>query len=164
MARAYPSLQVTAVDNDPASIDRARASVREAGIEDRVDVRLADGAAVTGQFDAATIFEALHDMSNPVGVLRAAHRALAPDGVLLVVDENVSDRFTAPAENPLESFYYGASMFICLPAGLAEQPSVGTGTVMRPATLERFAREAGFASVETCAVDYPMFRFYLLRK
>ncbi len=164
IARAYPSVTVDAIDNDPMSIDIARRNVREAGLEDRVQVRLADGAALSGPYDAATIFEAVHDMSDPVAVLKAIHRSLKPGGILLVVDENVGERFTAPADNPLESFFYGASVLVCLPAAMVDQPSAGTGTVMRPSTLEAYARQAGFTTVETASVDYPMFRFYLLRK
>jgi 2-polyprenyl-3-methyl-5-hydroxy-6-metoxy-1,4-benzoquinol methylase len=164
IARAYPSVTVDAVDNDPTSIDIARRNVNEAGLDGRVAVRLADGAAVGGPYDVATIFEAVHDMSNPVAVLRAIHRSLKPGGVLLVVDENVGDQFTAPAENPVESFYYAASLLVCLPAAMVDQPSAATGTVMRPSTLAGYATEAGFADIETVPVDYPMFRFYLLRK
>ena len=52
---------------------------------------------------------------------------------------------------------------MCLPDGLSSPPSVGTGTVMRPATLRRYAREAGFADVEVLPVDdFSFFRFYRL--
>lgn len=164
IARAYPSVTVDAVDSDPTSIDIARRNVREAGLADRVKARLADGATVGGPYAVATIFEAVHDMSNPVDVLRAVHGSLKPGGILLVVDENVGERFTAPADNPLESFFYAASLLVCLPAGMADQPSAATGTVMRPSTLESYAKEAGFARIEVVPVDYPMFKFYLLRK
>lgn len=163
IARAYPELAIDAVDNDPMSIDLARRNVRDAGLEQRINVRLADGTSVDGAFDVATIFEAVHDLSDPVGVLRAVHRSLKPGGVLLVVDENVGEEFNAPAEG-LDAFFYGASLLICLPAGMAEQPSAGTGTVMRPSTFAQYAREAGFDAVETAAIDYPFFRFYVLQK
>jgi 2-polyprenyl-3-methyl-5-hydroxy-6-metoxy-1,4-benzoquinol methylase len=164
IARAYPSVVVDALDNDPTSIDIARRNVREAGLEGRIDVKLADGASVGGTYDVATIFEAVHDLSDPVGVLKAIHRSLKPGGLLLVVDEKVGEQFTAPAEDPVESFFYAASLLICLPAGMADQPSAATGTVMRPATLASYAREAGFETMEIAPVDYPMFNFYLFRK
>jgi hypothetical protein len=34
---------------------------------------------------------------------------------------------------------------------------------MRPATLERYAREAGFTGVDVLPVDHDTFRFYRLR-
>jgi len=51
----------------------------------------------------------------------------------------------------------------CLPAGMAEQPSAGTGTVMRTATLQRYAAEAGFGRAEVLPVANDLFRFYRLR-
>jgi 2-polyprenyl-3-methyl-5-hydroxy-6-metoxy-1,4-benzoquinol methylase len=144
IARAYPLVTIDAVDNDPMSIDVARRNVREAGLEDRIEVKLADGESVGGPFDVATIFEAVHDLANPVGVLKAIHRSEA-GRILLVVDENVADDFVAPAEN-LESFFYAASLLVCLPTAMADKPSAATGTVMRPATLGAYAREAGFAT------------------
>jgi hypothetical protein len=50
-----------------------------------------------------------------------------------------------------------------LPDGLAHTPSVGTGTVMRPDTLRRYAREAGYADIEILPIDDDFFRFYRLR-
>jgi hypothetical protein len=46
--------------------------------------------------------------------------------------------------------------------GMAEQPSAGTGTVMRPATLRRYATEAGFSGIETLPIDNELWRFYRL--
>ena len=44
---------------------------------------------------------------------------------------------------------------------LARTPAA-TGTVMRTATLERYAADAGFASVEVLPIDHARFRFYRL--
>jgi hypothetical protein len=89
-------------------------------------------------------------------------RAVRPDGVVVVMDEAVGEEFTAPADD-VDRVMYGYSLFVCLPDGLSSPPSVGTGTVMRPATLRRYAREAGFADVEVLPVDdFSFFRFYRL--
>ncbi len=53
-------------------------------------------------------------------------------------------------------------MLHCLPVGMADQPSAATGTVMRPDTLRRYAREAGFRDVEILPIDNFFFRFYRL--
>jgi len=58
---------------------------------------------------------------------------------------------------------YGFSVLCCLPAGLADQPSAATGTVMRPGTLRRYALEAGFRDVEILPISSDLFRFYRLR-
>src|SRR5690606_10946985 len=62
--------------------------------------------------------------------------------------------------DPIERMLYGFSILHCLPAGRDAETSAATGTVMRPDVFERYAREAGFSSVEVLDVDHPMFRFY----
>ncbi len=57
---------------------------------------------------------------------------------------------------------YGFSVLHCLPVGMVDQPSAGTGTVMRAGTLRRYAREAGFRDVEVLPIDNYFFRFYRL--
>ena len=62
------------------------------------------------------------------------------------------ERFTAPGD-PVERLLYACSLFVCLPHGMAGarpgRPSAATGTVMRPATLRRYALEAGFGASAT---------------
>jgi hypothetical protein len=83
------------------------------------------------------------------------------DGAVLVVDERVGEAFTAPSDE-LERLMYGFSIVHCLPVGMTEQPSAGTGTVMRPATLRRYATEAGFSGVEILPIENDLWRFYQL--
>ena len=56
------------LDLDEASVELARANVFRAGLADRVTVTVRDAAdpALAGRYHLATIFEALHDMSQPV--------------------------------------------------------------------------------------------------
>ena len=109
-----------------------------------------------------TAFECIHDVSDPVGVLRTMRRLAGRDGAVLVVDERVGDRFT-PSGNDVEWMMYGWSIPHCLPVGMTDRPSAATGTVMRPPTLERYARDAGFSAVEVLPVDDAFFRLYRLR-
>ena len=162
MARAYPAARVVGVDLDAPSIDAARGHATEAGVGDRVQFRHSDAAALDGPFDLAVIIEAVHDMANPVPVLRAAREALVAGGSLIVVDERVAESFTAPGDD-IERFMYGWSITTCLPDGRSRSPSVATGTVMRPDTLRRYAAEAGFESVEILPIENDFFRFYRLR-
>ena len=82
-------------------------------------------------------------------------------GVLAVASVE-GETFTAE-EDELEAFMYGFSVLHCLPAGMAEQPSAQTGTVMRPKTLRRCAEDAGFCDVEILPIDNFFFRFYRLK-
>ena len=124
-------------------------------------VRDAAEPGFAGQYDLVMVLEALHDMSRPVEALSVMRGMLAPGGAVLVVDEKVAEKFTAPGDD-VERLMYGFSVLCCLPAGLSETPSAGTGTVMRPATLRRYAREAGFRSVDILPIEHDFFRLYLL--
>ncbi|MCK9795321.1 class I SAM-dependent methyltransferase [Isoptericola sp. 4D.3] len=164
LARAYPRAEVHGIDVDRPSVAAARAAAAEAGLAARTRFHLADAAELTGvePFDAALAFECVHDMPRPAAVLEAVRRVMRPDGVVVVMDEAVGDEFRAPADD-VDRIMYGYSLFVCLPDGLSTSPSAGTGTVMRPATLRRYALEAGYAGIEVLPVDdFGFFRFYLL--
>ena len=162
IARAYPQARVVGIDLDAPSIEAARGHAADAGMAGSVEFRHADAAALDEPADLALIVEAVHDMSNPVPVLRAVRESLAEGGSLIVVDERVAEAFTAPGDD-IERFMYGWSITTCLPDGRSRQPSVATGTVMRPDTLRRYAAEAGFGSVEILPIENDFFRFYRLR-
>ena len=83
IARAYPKVRVDGIDSDHASIEAAQKHLAGSGVEKRVTFVERDAAAseLEGRYDLVTIFEALHDMSYPVDVLRAARGLLAPGGL-----------------------------------------------------------------------------------
>ena len=58
--------------------------------------------------------------------------------------------------------FYGYSVVACLANGLVDRPSVGTGTLLRPAALEALARDAGFPSFTILPTEHEAFRFYRL--
>jgi hypothetical protein len=89
------------------------------------------------------------------------HDACAEDGAVLLVDELAAEEFEAPADE-LQRAFYAFSVLHCLPVGMADQPSAGTGTVMRPSTVRAYAEAAGFAAVEVLPIEHEMFRFYRL--
>ena len=165
LARAFPSVRVDGIDADEASIAEARRLAAEAGVGDRVRFRVVDaaelGAAGEGGYDAAFIFEALHDMARPVEALAAVRALLADDGVVIVADEKVADTFTAPGDE-VERLNFGFSWWHCLPASRVETPSAAAGTALRSATVREWSDQAGFASLRVLPVDHLFWRFYQL--
>jgi hypothetical protein len=101
-------------------------------------------------------------MAHPVEAL-ASMRAMVADGAaVLIVDERAADAMTANDPDPMQRFFYAASVLHCLPVGMSQEQSAGTGTVMRAATLESYAQSAGFSSVEVLPVEHDQYRFYRL--
>jgi len=164
IALGYPEATIDGLDVDTASIAVANQAAVEAGVADRVRFRLVDAGSVDGEatYDLVCAFECIHDMPDPVGVLARMRRLVAPGGTVLVMDERVGETFSAPGDE-VERLMYGFSLVCCLPDGLSHSPSVGTGTVLRPPTLEAYAREAGFGGMDVLPIDNDFFRFYALR-
>ena len=163
MARAYPKVTVDGFDLDPDVIAVAGENASDAGLAGRVLLAVLDAARpdLPGRYDLVTIFEALHDMTRPVDALRAARAMLAEGGSLVIADERVQDEFTAPAPDP-DRRAYAWSVVSCLPGAMGDPETAATGAVLRPATLARYAGQAGFRHTEALAVDAEDWRFYRL--
>jgi hypothetical protein len=100
-------------------------------------------------------------MNHPVEALRAAREMLAAGGSVVIADERVAERFTAPGDE-LERFNYGWSVLHCLAVGMLDDDSAGTGTVIRSDTVRTYAAEAGFSQVEVLPIEHDFWRFYRL--
>jgi SAM-dependent methyltransferase len=163
IARGYPKVLVDGIDLDEASIASARELLAASGLDERVGFHNRDAAdpELSGRYDLVTIFEALHDMSYPVDVLRTLRGMLADGGCVFVGDEKAAERFSPEAGDP-ERLHYGFSVLHCLPVGMKGENAAGTGTVMRPDTVRRYATDAGFGVCEILPIDHPFWRFYLL--
>lgn len=163
IASSYPNAIVHSFDLDEASVEQAQLNIQEAGLQDRVEVlcRDAEGVEMQGRYDLVVALECVHDMSNPVGVLRTMGKLAGQHGGVMVMDERTHETFQ-PCSDTWEQILYGFSILHCLPVGMLEQPSAGTGTVMRPSTLQQYAHEAGFSKVEILPIDHFFFRFYRL--
>jgi SAM-dependent methyltransferase len=162
IARAYPKVLVDGLDLDPPSIALAKENAKAKGLSDRVKFYVRDAAdpELAGQYDLVIACECLHDMSQPVSALRAMRSLAGKDGAVLVIDERVGESIDAPTD--VEWMMYGWSVLHCLPVGMVGDNPAGTGTVMRPGTLERYAKEAGFSRVEALPIDIFFFRVYRL--
>ena len=164
IAQSYPKVKVDGYDLDEASVELANTNIDDAGLGKQVHVWLQDASAIElhGRYDLVVAFECVHDMSDPVQALQTMRLLAGDKGSVIVMDERSLEEFR-PCAGSLEQLLYGFSILHCLPAGMSDQPSAGTGTVLRPKTMERYAREAGFSKVEILPIDHFFFRFYRLR-
>ncbi len=163
LALAYPRIRVDGFDLDADAIGHGVAHAAEYGVSDRVTLLAQDAGAIefAGRYDLVTVFEAVHDMSRPVEVLGTLRALLADGGSVVIADEKVRETFVAPG-TPFDRLVYGWSLASCLPAAMRDPEAVGTGAVMRPATLERYALAAGYARMEILPIEHFEWRFYRL--
>jgi len=163
LARAFEAVTIDGFDLDEASIADARSLAISEGLSDRVHFQVRNAAdAAPGSYDVVCCFESLHDMARPVEALSAMRSMLAPGGTVFIADER-AEPFLPDNPDPIQHLLYAASVLHCLPVGRSEAPSAATGTVMQTATLERYARDAGFDNVDVLPIEHDMFRFYRLR-
>jgi 2-polyprenyl-3-methyl-5-hydroxy-6-metoxy-1,4-benzoquinol methylase len=162
IARAYPNAEVDGYDLDGVSIAAARQAAADAGVADRARFEVRDAAdpVITGDYDLVMAVEMLHDVPDPVGILRTMRSLAGERGAVLVVDERTEDVFTVPATE-MERFFYSFSTLHCLAVSM-QHNGAGTGTVIRADTLRSYATQAGFSNVAVLDVEHPQFVLYRL--
>ena len=103
----------------------------------------------------------VHDMPAPVDVLTGVLRMLRPGGSALVADMAGAEELV-PDGDPVQRALYGFSLLICLPDAMSGGAVDATGTVIRPSTMTRYARTAGFSQVDVLTIEHDFWRFYRL--
>jgi ubiquinone/menaquinone biosynthesis C-methylase UbiE len=163
LARGYPNAQVDGIDVDAASIEQARATAEKEGVSDRVTFHNtpAEKARLEGPYDLVTAFECLHDMPYPVEALGKMRELAGPGRTVLIADEAAGDTLEENC-NFLGHFFYNVSVLHCLPQAMVFPDAGGTGTAIGPATVRRYAEQAGFTRVEVLDIENLFFRFYRL--
>jgi 2-polyprenyl-3-methyl-5-hydroxy-6-metoxy-1,4-benzoquinol methylase len=150
MAQAYPNSTIHGIDYHAPSIEEARKKAAEAGVTN-VEFQVAKAQDFAGEgYDFACIFDALHDMGDPVGAARHIRETLAPGGTFMLVEPMAGDSM---AENmhPLGQIFYAASCVICTPNSLSQEVGLGLGAQAGEKRLAEVCREAGFTSVRRAA-------------
>ncbi len=147
MAQAFEHSTFAGFDSHEPSIAAARAAAAKAGVHERVRFEVATAKDLPAQgYDLVCMFDALHDMGDPVGAARRIRQALAPDGTLLLVEPNAGDALEQNL-NPVGRTYYGLSTVICTPGSLAQEVGLGLGAQAGERRLAAVLREAGFGHV-----------------
>lgn len=147
MAEAFPNSTFVGFDYHDGSIEHARTAAEKAGVADRVRFEVASAQDFPGRdFDLVTVFDALHDMGDPVGAARHIRQALAPNGSWMIVEPLAGDRLEDNL-SPVGRLYYAASTMICTPASLAQDVGLGLGAQAGEQRLRKVLTEAGFSDV-----------------
>lgn len=162
LAEAYPNATVTGFDYHQASIDIARKRAAEAGVADRVRFEVASAQDFPGDgYDLLCIFDALHDMGDPLTAARHIHQALDGDGTWLLVEPMAGESVVDNA-NPVGRIFYAASTFICTPAAQAQSGGFALGAQVPEAVIAELVSDAGFSRFRR-ATETPFNRVFEVR-
>lgn len=144
LAQAYPTSRFVGYDYHEPSIRVARERAQQAGAADRVEFRVADATALEGSYDLVAFFDCWHDTADPLGVARAARAALAPGGVVMLVEPYAEDTLEGN-RTPLGRFTYGISTVVCTPCSVSDG-GPGLGTLAGEARTRELFTAAGFGT------------------
>jgi len=169
MAAAFPRSEFLGIDISEASIALARAEAARLGLANaRFEVCDAANLAVDtgcagrlGQFGYVTAFDAVHDQTRPLEVLRGVRGVLAEGGMFSMVDIKAETPLAGNVDHPMGTFLYTVSLMHCMQVGLVDG-GAGLGTMWgRQKALEMLA-EAGFDAVEVCGIPTDAFNTHYL--
>ena len=150
MAQAYPNSHFVGIDYHAPSIEEAQKKAGEAGLTN-VEFAVATAQDYPGEdFDFACIFDALHDMGDPVGAAKHVRESLKDDGTFMLVEPMAGDSM-AENMNPLGQIFYAFSTTVCTPNSLSQDVGLGLGAQAGEKRLTEVLNEAGFANVRRAA-------------
>lgn len=147
MAKAFPNSQFLGIDLHAPSIVEAALKAEEAGVVANTTFLTASAQDYDARdLDLVCMFDALHDMGDPVGAARHIRSTLKPDGTLMLVEPLAGDTL---AENlhVVGQVFYSASTLICTPAARSQGPGLALGAQAGERRLAQVLNEAGFTRV-----------------
>jgi SAM-dependent methyltransferase len=151
MAQAYPASTFVGTDYHEGSIEAARRAAERAGVAERVTFEASAAKALAGgPYDLVCVFDALHDMGDPVGAARHVRSQLADDGTWLVVEPFAGDAIEDNL-NPVGRIFYAGSTMLCTPASLSQEVGLALGAQAGEQRLAEVLHEGGFSHVRRSA-------------
>ena len=162
LAQAYPNSTIVGFDSHPPSIEAARVAAEKAGVGDRVRFEVAAAQDYPGEdYALVCIFDALHDMGDPVGAARHIRSSLAEDGTWLLVEPMAGDCVAANL-NPIGRLFYSASTLVCTPSARSQPGGWALGAQATDEQLRAVAVQGGFSRFRR-AVEAPVNRIIEIR-
>jgi SAM-dependent methyltransferase len=163
LAQHYLDSEIVGFDYHQGSVDTARKRAAEAGVADRVRFEVASAQDFPGTgYDLVCIFDALHDMGDPVGGARHIREALAGDGTWLLVEPMAIDRLEENV-NPVSRIFYAGAVGICTPAAEAQDGGYALGNQVSDEQWRTLLGGAGFSRFRR-ATETPFNRVFEVRK
>ncbi len=151
MAKAFPNSTFHGFDFHEASIEHARDRARAAGVAGNTIFEVVTAKKYPGsEYELVAIFDALHDMGDPVGACSHILNSLTNDATFMLVEPAAADAL----ENNLHvlgQIYYSFSTMICTPASRAQEVGLALGAQAGEERLTAVLQQGGFTRVRRAA-------------
>lgn len=162
LAEAFPNSEIAGFDYHTASIDTARKRAADAGVGARVSFEVASAQDFPGTgYDLVCIFDALHDMGDPLGAAHHIRAALTDDGTWLLV-EPMAITGLEHNVNPVSRIFYAGSVGICTPAAQSQAGEFALGNQVPDDEWQKLLSTAGFGRFRR-ATETPFNRVFEVR-
>jgi SAM-dependent methyltransferase len=149
MAKAFPKSEFFGFDLHPASLEAANRHAKEQQITN-VHFSVAASKDFPGNdYGFVTMFDALHDMGDPVGAASHVKQSLQADGTFMIVEPFAGDSL-AENMNPVGRVYYGFST-MCTPGSLSQEVGLALGAQAGERRLRDVLLKGGFTRVRRAA-------------
>ncbi|MBD9355984.1 class I SAM-dependent methyltransferase [Methylomonas albis] len=151
LAKAFPNSTFHGFDFHAPSIEHARERARAAGVASNTIFEVVTAKEYPGKnYDLVTIFDALHDMGDPVGAASHVASTLAEGGTFMLVEPFAGDSLEENL-HPLGQIYYSFSTMVCVPASKSQEVGLGLGAQAGQKRLTEVLNAAGFSQVRRAA-------------
>jgi len=151
MAQAFPKSTFHGFDFHEVSIEHARDRARNAGVAGNTIFEVVRAKEYPGSdYDLVGVFDALHDMGDPVGACSHILSSLKDDGTFMLVEPAAGDALEDNLHE-LGQIYYAFSTMVCTPASRAHGFGLALGAQAGEKRLTEVLREGGFTRVRRAA-------------
>lgn len=168
MAESFPKSTFIGIDNHRKALEAARSQAIKRKLSNVKYLEM-DAAELHGKkefyqrFDYISAFDAIHDQSHPLEVLKGIRYMLAPGGLFSMVDIKACSNPADNMEHPLGPFLYTVSLMHCMPIGLNDH-GTGLGMMWGREKAEALLKEAGFEHIEILEMEHDGFNLHYLCK
>lgn len=146
MARTYPNSTIHGFDFHGPSIAEATAKAKQAGLSNVTFHEVSAKEFPGEDYDFACMFDALHDLGDPVGAAAHIKKSLKPDGTFMIVEPLAGDELKDNL-HLLGAIFYGFSTTICVPTSRSQEVGLALGAQAGEKRLAQVLNAAGFARV-----------------
>jgi SAM-dependent methyltransferase len=150
MAKAFPNSEFHGFDLPPASVEAANRHAEEQQLPN-ARFSIASAKEFPGRdYGLVTVFDALHDMGDPVGAACHVKEALHADGTFMIVEPFAGDSLLENL-NPVGRTYYGFSTMICTPNSLSQEVGLALGAQAGERRMREVVSKGGFTRFRRAA-------------
>ncbi len=145
MAQEYPNSNFIGFDYHQPSIAAARNAAQEAGVADRASFEAASAKEYPGEdYDLVAVFDALHDMGDPVGAAAHVRESLKDDGTWMIIEPYAGDHLEDNL-NPVGRIFYSSSMMLCVPNSKDQEMGLALGAQAGESRIREVVTSGGFS-------------------